>query len=50
MDFRKLCTFHANCIIRLQYKLEYLTGVLDEWRRFKAQEELLGTNSTALTY
>ncbi|KAM3392826.1 hypothetical protein ACQJBY_013790 [Aegilops geniculata] len=50
MDFRKLCTFHANCIIGLQYKLEYLTGVLDEWKRFKAQEELLGTNSTALTY
>ncbi|KAM3372733.1 hypothetical protein ACQJBY_019555 [Aegilops geniculata] len=50
MDFRKLCTFHANCIIGLQYKLEYLTGVLDKWKRFKAQEELLGANSTALTY
>ncbi|RLN35546.1 uncharacterized protein C2845_PM03G02430 [Panicum miliaceum] len=45
-DFRKLCTFHANCVIGLNAKLETLRGVLDEWKRFKAKA---GANGTALT-
>ncbi|CAL5073459.1 unnamed protein product [Urochloa decumbens] len=45
-DWRKLCTFHANCVIGLQAKLETLRGVLDEWQRFKAKA---GPNGTAIT-
>ncbi|CAM0952228.1 unnamed protein product [Alopecurus aequalis] len=47
-DFRKLCTFHANCLIGLHNKTEKLVGVLAEWKEFKAREELLGSNSTVL--
>ncbi|XP_062199933.1 uncharacterized protein At4g15970-like [Phragmites australis] len=35
-DFRKLCTFHANCLVGLKTKLKKLRGVLDKWKRFKA--------------
>jgi hypothetical protein len=45
-DWHKLCTFHANCVIGLEAKLEKLRGVLDEWQRFKAKA---GPNGTALT-
>uniref|UniRef100_A0ACD5YEJ0 Uncharacterized protein n=1 Tax=Avena sativa TaxID=4498 RepID=A0ACD5YEJ0_AVESA len=48
MDYRNLCTFHANCLIGLHNKTERLVGVLDEWKRFKAEKELLGSNSTML--
>jgi hypothetical protein len=48
LDFRNLCTFHANCLIGLHNKTERLVGVLDEWKRFKAEKELLGTNTTVL--
>ncbi|CAM0952229.1 unnamed protein product [Alopecurus aequalis] len=41
MDFRNLCTFHANCLIGLHNKTEKLVGVLDEWKRFKAQKSFL---------
>ena len=47
-DFRQLCTFHANCLIGLHSKTAKLVGVLDEWKQFKAKEELLGSNSTVL--
>ncbi|KQJ90911.1 uncharacterized protein At4g15970 [Brachypodium distachyon] len=49
-DFHKVCTFHANCLLGLQNKLDKLNAVLDEWKQFKAQQELLGSNSTALTF
>ncbi|CAL5087470.1 unnamed protein product [Urochloa decumbens] len=45
-DWHKLCTFHANCVIGLEGKLEMLRGVLDEWQRFKAKA---GPNGTVLT-
>ncbi|CAN6167559.1 unnamed protein product [Urochloa humidicola] len=45
-DWHKLCTFHANCVIGLEAKLETLRGVLDEWQRFKAKA---GPNGTVLT-
>ncbi|CAN6204952.1 unnamed protein product [Urochloa humidicola] len=45
-DLHKLCTFHANCVIGLEAKLQTLRGVLDEWQRFKAKA---GPNGTALT-
>ncbi|CAM0913619.1 unnamed protein product [Alopecurus aequalis] len=48
MDFHNLCTFHANCIIGLDNKQWRLVQVLDEWKKFKAQQELLGSNSTVL--
>ncbi|CAM0952225.1 unnamed protein product [Alopecurus aequalis] len=47
-DFRKLCTFHANCLVGLHNKTEKLVGVLAEWKQFKVKEELLGSNSTVL--
>ena len=47
-NFHRLCTFHATCLIGLHNKTENLVGVLDEWKQFKANEELLGSNSTAL--
>jgi hypothetical protein len=43
MDFNKLCTFHANCLVGLKTKLERLRGVLDQWKKFKA------SNTTVLT-
>ncbi|KAK3130484.1 hypothetical protein QOZ80_6BG0494030 [Eleusine coracana subsp. coracana] len=43
MDFNKLCTFHANCLVGLKMKLDRLRGVLDAWKKFKA------TNGTVLT-
>jgi hypothetical protein len=49
-NFHQLCTFHANCLYSLQDKVEKLNAVLDEWKQFKAEQLLLGTNSTALTY
>ncbi|CAN6218277.1 unnamed protein product [Urochloa humidicola] len=45
-DWHKLCTFHANCVIGLEAKLETLRGVLDEWQRFK---DKAGPNGTVLT-
>ncbi|KQJ90910.1 uncharacterized protein At4g15970 [Brachypodium distachyon] len=48
-DFYKVCTFHANCIVGLKNKLQKLVEVLGEWKQFKAQQELLGSNSTVLT-
>ncbi|KAM3406147.1 hypothetical protein ACQJBY_000284 [Aegilops geniculata] len=49
-NFHEICTFHAACIHGLQDKIDRLNAVLDEWRQFKAQQLLLGANSTALTY
>jgi hypothetical protein len=49
-DYHQVCTFHANCLVGLQNKIDRLNGVLDEWKQFKAQQLLLGANSTALTY
>ena len=33
-DFRRLCTFHANCLTGLNNKLELLRGMLGEWKHF----------------
>ncbi|TVU05808.1 hypothetical protein EJB05_48991, partial [Eragrostis curvula] len=41
-DFRKVCTFHGNCVPGLQRKIAHLRQVLDEWKQFRA-------NHTALT-
>ena len=48
IDFRNLCTFHANCIIGLENKRWRLVQVLDEWKKFRAKAELLGSNTTVL--
>nr|XP_051220188.1 uncharacterized protein At4g15970-like [Lolium perenne] len=47
-DFRRLCTFHGNCLRGLSLKLERLRGVMDEWKQFKIarQEELANKNNT----
>lgn len=37
-DFRRLCTFHGNCLIGLKLKLGRLRGVLDEWKKFRIAE------------
>lgn len=49
-NFHQVCTFHANCLYSLQDKIDRLNAVMDEWKQFKAQQLLLGANSTALTY
>lgn len=49
-NFHEICTFHAACIHGLQDKIDRLNAVLHEWRQFKAQQLLLGANTTALTY
>ncbi|KAL6661516.1 hypothetical protein ACP70R_000900 [Stipagrostis hirtigluma subsp. patula] len=41
-DFRKVCTFHGNCVPGLQRKLDHLRQVLEDWKMFRA-------NNTALT-
>ncbi|CAM0952227.1 unnamed protein product [Alopecurus aequalis] len=48
VDFRNLCTFHANCIVGLDNKRRRLVRVLDDWKKFRAKAELLGGNSTML--
>ncbi|CAM0907982.1 unnamed protein product [Alopecurus aequalis] len=50
INFHEVCTFHADCLLGVQNKIIKLHAVLDEWKQFKAQQMLLGTNSTALTY
>ncbi|OEL12548.1 Uncharacterized protein BAE44_0026433 [Dichanthelium oligosanthes] len=40
-DFNKLCTYHGNCLVGLKSKLEKLTGVLDEWNEFRANNAAL---------
>ncbi|CAM0907984.1 unnamed protein product [Alopecurus aequalis] len=50
INFHEVCNFHANCMIGLQYKLDKINAVLDEWIQFKEEQLLLGANSTALTY
>ncbi|KAM0851279.1 hypothetical protein ACQ4PT_052534 [Festuca glaucescens] len=47
-DFRRLCTFHGNCLRGLSLKLERLRGVMGEWKQFKIarQEELANKNKT----
>jgi hypothetical protein len=46
-DFRRLCTFHGNCLRGLGLKLERLRGVLDEWKQFKIAEQLVANRSTS---
>lgn len=48
-DFHKVCTVHGNCLFGLRDKLQKLTQVLDEWKQFRADAALMGSNSTALT-
>ncbi|CAM0952231.1 unnamed protein product [Alopecurus aequalis] len=48
IDFHQLCTFHANCLKGLDSKRGKLVQVLDDWKQFRSQEELLGSNSSAL--
>lgn len=45
-DFRRLCTFHANCLVGLRTKLERLRDLLDEWKRFKNAVQQGENNST----
>ncbi|XP_077212241.1 uncharacterized protein At4g15970-like [Tasmannia lanceolata] len=35
-DFDKVCTFHANCCVGLESKLNDLRLVLEDWRNFSA--------------
>ncbi|KAM3372873.1 hypothetical protein ACQJBY_019662 [Aegilops geniculata] len=49
-NFYEVCTYHANCLIGLQKKIDTLAGVLDEWKQFRAEQELLGNSTTALIY
>ncbi|CAM0913944.1 unnamed protein product [Alopecurus aequalis] len=49
-NFHEVCTFHADCLIGLQKKIDRINAVLHEWKHFKAEQLLLGINSTALTY
>ncbi|XP_024310762.1 uncharacterized protein At4g15970 isoform X2 [Brachypodium distachyon] len=35
MDFRKLCTFHGNCLKGLGTKMGRLRDVLGEWKQFR---------------
>ena len=49
-NFHQVCTFQANCLDAPQDKIEKLGAVLDEWKQFKAEQLLLGANTTALTY
>ncbi|CAM0913270.1 unnamed protein product [Alopecurus aequalis] len=49
-NFHEMCIFHVACIHGLQDKIDRLNAVFDEWRQYKAEQMLLGTNSTALTY
>ncbi|CAM0908379.1 unnamed protein product [Alopecurus aequalis] len=39
-DFRRLCTFHGNCLRGLALKLERLRGIMDEWKQFKIARQL----------
>uniref|UniRef100_A0ACD5UG71 Uncharacterized protein n=1 Tax=Avena sativa TaxID=4498 RepID=A0ACD5UG71_AVESA len=34
-DFRRLCTFHANCLKGLTNKLELLRDIMGEWKQFR---------------
>uniref|UniRef100_K4A0M1 Nucleotide-diphospho-sugar transferase domain-containing protein n=1 Tax=Setaria italica TaxID=4555 RepID=K4A0M1_SETIT len=49
LDFYKVCTVHANCLVGLETKLQKLTEVFDEWKQFREKAALLGSNTTALT-
>ncbi|VAH40902.1 unnamed protein product [Triticum turgidum subsp. durum] len=49
-NFYEVCTYHANCLIGLQKEIDTLAGVLDEWKQFRAQQELLGNSTTTLIY
>ncbi|CAM0908380.1 unnamed protein product [Alopecurus aequalis] len=40
-DFRRLCTFHANCLKGLTNKLELLRGMLGEWKQFRNDTSVL---------
>uniref|UniRef100_A0ACD5UXC5 Uncharacterized protein n=1 Tax=Avena sativa TaxID=4498 RepID=A0ACD5UXC5_AVESA len=46
-DFRRLCTFHGNCLRGLGLKLERLRGVLDEWKKFRIAEQHSANNTTS---
>lgn len=39
MDFRRLSTFHGNCLKGLRVKLKRLRGVLGEWKKFKTARQ-----------
>jgi hypothetical protein len=48
-DFRLLCTFHGNCIVGLNVKLQRLRGILREWKQYKnaRQQQVAQNNSTS---
>lgn len=48
-DFHKVCTVHGNCLFGLKAKLQKLTQVFDEWKQFRADTALMGSNTTLLT-
>ncbi|CAM0878566.1 unnamed protein product [Alopecurus aequalis] len=45
-DFRRLCTFHGNCLKGLRLKLGRLRGILNEWKQFKNSRQLAENNIT----
>ncbi|CAN1185143.1 Uncharacterized protein At4g15970 [Linum perenne] len=49
-DLNLACTMHANCLIGLKTKLNYLRNVLDDWKNFSTSLDLESRNSTSFAW